>query len=82
MSDLKSFVGEGKVDEENKRRQAEWERVRKPSDPVEAPAEVFDNRTLYDKLKEQHEIKKKSFEDQYAMSNMNSDKNITIDSLF
>jgi hypothetical protein len=24
--------------------------------------------TLYDKLKEQHEIKKKSFEDQYAMS--------------
>jgi hypothetical protein len=35
----------------------------------EAPPEVFDNRTLYDKLKEQHEIKKKEFEDTYSMSN-------------
>lgn len=28
------FVNEGKVEEEQKRRQAEWERVRKPEDPV------------------------------------------------
>ena len=68
MSDLRSFVGEGKVDEDNARRKAEWERVRKPCDPVEAPAEVFDSRTLYDKLKEQHDIKKKDFEDSHALS--------------
>ncbi len=74
MSDLRAFVSEGEVDEDNKRRQAEWERVRKPSDPIEAPAEVFDNRTLYDKLKEQHEIKKKSFEDQYAISELLNSK--------
>ena len=66
--DLKSFVTEDKIEEERKRRQAEWERVRKPSDPIEAPADTFDNRTLYDKLKEQHEIKKKTFEDQFALS--------------
>ena len=28
------FVNEGKLDEEIKRRQAEWERVRKRDDPV------------------------------------------------
>jgi len=28
------FVNEGKFEEEQKRRQAEWERVRKPEDPV------------------------------------------------
>jgi hypothetical protein len=28
------FVNEGKLDEEIKRRQAEWERVRKKDDPV------------------------------------------------
>lgn len=28
------FVKEGKVDEENKKRQAEWERVRKKDDPI------------------------------------------------
>ena len=28
------FVKEGKVDEENKKRQAEWERVRKKEDPI------------------------------------------------
>lgn len=63
------FVKEGKLDEERKRRQAEWERVRSKEDPVEAPAEVFDNRTLYDKLKEQNDIKKKEFEDQYSLKN-------------
>lgn len=69
--DANKFVAEGKLEEEHKRRQAEWERVRKPSDPIEAPAEMFDNRTLYDRLKEQHEFKKKQFEDQFALSIIN-----------
>ena len=37
-------------------------------DKTEAPPEVFDNRTLYEKLKEQHEIKKQEFESQHALS--------------
>lgn len=64
------FVNEGKLDEERKKRQAEWERVRNKDDPVEAPPEVFDNRSLFDKLKEQHELKKKEFEDKFALSNI------------
>jgi hypothetical protein len=34
----------------------------------EAPPEVFDNRTLYDRLKEQHEIKKAEFENEHSIS--------------
>ena len=37
----------------------------------EAPPEVFDNRTLYEKLKEQHDIKKTEFESKYALSKEN-----------
>ena len=70
--DLKSFISEDTIEEERKRRQAEWEKVRKPSDPIEAPSDSADNRTLYEKLKEQHEIKKKDFEDQHALSNKNN----------
>ena len=63
-----NFITEDSIEEERKKRQTEWEKVRKPSDPVEAPTDNFDNRTLYDKLKEQHEIKKRDFEDQFAFS--------------
>jgi hypothetical protein len=63
-----NFVTEDSIEEERKKRQAEWEKVRKPSDPIEAPTDNSDNRTLYEKLKEQHEIKKRDFEDQFALS--------------
>jgi hypothetical protein len=66
--DIKKFLTEEQIEADRQRRQAEWERVRKPSDPVEAPADVFDNRSLYEKLKEQHDIKKRQFEDTFAMS--------------
>ncbi|RNA09416.1 hypothetical protein BpHYR1_037927 [Brachionus plicatilis] len=64
-----NFVNEGKLDEERKRRQAEWERVRRPEDPKEAPAEAFDNRTLFEKLREQTDLKQKEFEEQFALKN-------------
>jgi hypothetical protein len=35
---------------------------------IEAPAEVFDNRSLYEKLKVQHDTKKKEFEDMWSAS--------------
>jgi hypothetical protein len=31
---MQNFVKEGKFDEERKKRQAEWERVRKDEDPI------------------------------------------------
>jgi hypothetical protein len=38
------------------------------SSAVEAPPEVFDTRSLYEKLKTQHDAKKKEFEDTWAAS--------------
>ena len=38
------FVTEAEVEERKKVRQEEWERVRKPSDPVTVPEEQVDNR--------------------------------------
>ena len=38
---------------------------------AEAPAEVFDTRSLYEKLKVQHDAKKKEFEDMWAASKAN-----------
>ena len=35
---------------------------------VEAPPEVFDTRSLYEKLKAQHDVKKKEYEDMWAAS--------------
>ena len=35
---------------------------------TDAPPEVFDNRSLYEKLKQQHDAKKREFEDTWAAS--------------
>ncbi|UJR14350.1 hypothetical protein I4U23_001346 [Adineta vaga] len=68
-SNLKQFLTEEQIDIERQRRQADWERVRSATDPVEAPAEVFDTRSLYEKLKAQHDEKKKEFLDMWAAKN-------------
>jgi len=66
---LKQFLTEEQIEIERQRRQADWERVRSSTDPIEAPAEVFDTRSLYEKLKAQHEEKKKEFEDMWSAKN-------------
>ncbi|CAM4937152.1 unnamed protein product [Rotaria socialis] len=66
---VKQFLTEEQIEIERQRRQADWERVRSAADPVEAPAEVFDSRSLYEKLKEQHDSKKKEFEDMWSAKN-------------
>ncbi|CAF0953054.1 unnamed protein product [Adineta ricciae] len=68
-SGIKQFLTEDQIEIERQRRQADWERVRSATDPIEAPAAVFDSRSLYDKLKEQHDAKKKEFLDMWAAKN-------------
>jgi hypothetical protein len=81
---LKQFLSEEQIEIDRQRRQADWERVRSAQDPigieyfsfsinlllcfVEAPAEAFDTRSLYEKLKVQNDAKKKEFEDMWAAS--------------
>ncbi|XP_064386960.1 PSME3-interacting protein-like [Halichondria panicea] len=67
---FKSFVTEQEVEEVKKKRQEEWERVRKPSDPLERPEAAVDNRTLYERLKEQKDQKQEEFTEKFKFKNM------------
>lgn len=66
---LKKFETENEIEEKKKKRQEEWEKVRKPDDPEECPEEPVDNRCLYDKLEEQRLKKQEEIDEQYALKN-------------
>ncbi|XP_017296793.1 PSME3-interacting protein isoform X2 [Kryptolebias marmoratus] len=66
----RKFVSEAELDEKRKRRQEEWEKVRKPEDPEEAPEEEYDPRSLFERLQEQKEKKQQEFEEQFKFRNM------------
>ncbi|XP_050292937.1 PSME3-interacting protein [Anthonomus grandis grandis] len=64
------FISEAEAVEIRKRRQEEWERVRKPSDPVERPVEQFDGRCLFERLQEQKQKKDLEYEEAHKLKNM------------
>ena len=66
----KRFVSEAELDERRKRRQEEWEKVRKPEDPEECPEEVYDPRSLYERLQEQKDRKQQEYEEQFKFSKL------------
>ncbi|XP_062997441.1 PSME3-interacting protein isoform X1 [Elgaria multicarinata webbii] len=66
----KRFVSEAEIEERRKRRQEEWEKVRKPDEPEECPEEVYDPRSLYERLQEQKDKKQQEFEEQFKFKNM------------
>ncbi|XP_047452335.1 PSME3-interacting protein isoform X2 [Mugil cephalus] len=66
----RKFVSEAELDEKRKKRQEEWEKVRKPEDPEEVPEEEYDPRSLFDRLKEQKDKKQEEFEEQLKFRNM------------
>ncbi|XP_071819198.1 PSME3-interacting protein-like [Apostichopus japonicus] len=67
---LKAFVSESEIEDKKKKRQEEWERVRKPEDPQDCPEEEYDPRTLFEKLQEQKDTKQAEFEEQFKFKNM------------
>lgn len=66
----RSFVSESAIEEQKKKRQEEWERTRKPDDPLEAPEEVYDPRSLYERLQEQKMKKEADFEEKNKLQNL------------
>ncbi|KAM9301456.1 PSME3-interacting protein [Gastrophryne carolinensis] len=66
----KRFVTESELEERRKKRQEEWEKVRKPEDPEECPEEVYDPRSLYERLQEQKDKKQQEYEEQFKFKNM------------
>lgn len=66
----KTFVSEAEIEERKKRRQEEWEKVRKPEDPLEAPEEEYDPRSLYERLQEQKEKRQAEYEESHRLKNL------------
>ncbi|XP_042268322.1 PSME3-interacting protein isoform X1 [Thunnus maccoyii] len=66
----RKFVSEAELDERRKKRQEEWEKVRKPDDPENAPEEEYDPRSLFERLQEQKDKKQEEFEEQFKFKNM------------
>ncbi|XP_061578331.1 PSME3-interacting protein isoform X1 [Cololabis saira] len=64
----RKFVSESELDERRKKRQEEWEKVRKPDDPEEVPEEEYDARSLFERLQEQKDKKQQDFEEQFKFS--------------
>ncbi|PAV59689.1 hypothetical protein WR25_21272 [Diploscapter pachys] len=46
------FVTSSELDEERKKRQDEWEKARKPDDPITAPEPEVCNKTLFEQLRD------------------------------
>ncbi|GIY08425.1 PSME3-interacting protein [Caerostris darwini] len=66
----KKFISESEVEELKKKRQEEWEKVRKPEDPEEAPEEEYDPRSLYERLQEQKDLKQTELEESRRLKNL------------
>ncbi|KAK0425540.1 hypothetical protein QR680_009251 [Steinernema hermaphroditum] len=64
------FVSADQLEEARRKRQEEWERVRKPDDPEEAPEEEHDSRSLYERLQEARGKKQSEYEEERKMKNM------------
>lgn len=63
------FVSQDALDDKRKKRQEEWEKVRKPEDPEEVPEEAYDPRCLYDRLEEQKMKKQEEHDELFALKN-------------
>nr|CAH7737971.1 unnamed protein product [Callosobruchus chinensis] len=64
------FITESEAAEVRKRRQEEWERVRKADDPIERPEEPYDARSLYERLQEQKQKRELEYEESHKLKNM------------
>ncbi|KFM83333.1 Protein FAM192A, partial [Stegodyphus mimosarum] len=66
----KSFVTEAEIEAYKKKRQEEWEKVRKPEDPLEVPEEEYDPRSLYERLQEQKDLRQAELEESRRLKNL------------
>jgi N-terminal domain of NEFA-interacting nuclear protein NIP30. len=62
------FISETEIANQRQRRQEEWEKVRTADQPVEAPEEEYDPRSLFDRLKEQKDKKEFEYEEAHKLS--------------
>ncbi|KYM75462.1 PREDICTED: protein FAM192A [Atta cephalotes] len=64
------FISEAEIAEQRRMRQEEWERVRTADQPIEAPEESYDPRSLYERLQEQKNKRDIEYEEAHKLKNM------------
>ncbi|CAL1679052.1 unnamed protein product [Lasius platythorax] len=64
------FISEAELAEQRRMRQEEWERVRTADQPLEAPDETYDPRSLYERLQEQKNKRDMEYEEAHKLKNM------------
>lgn len=64
------FVTTEELEELRKRRQEQWEKVRRPDDPVEAPEPEVCNKSLYEQLRDNKEAKQAEIDEAKKFKNM------------
>ncbi|XGW19096.1 hypothetical protein V3C99_003145 [Haemonchus contortus] len=64
------FVSSDELEAQRKKRQEEWEKVRKPDDPVEAPEPEVCNKSLYEQLRDNREAKQAEIDEAKKFKNM------------
>ncbi|XP_016915987.1 PSME3-interacting protein [Apis cerana] len=64
------FISEAEIAEQRRIRQEEWERVRTADQPLEAPEEPYDPRSLYERLQEQKNKRDAEYEEAHKLKNM------------
>jgi len=66
---LKKFVTENEIEEKRRKRQEEWEKVRQPNQPLEAPDEPVETRSLFEQLQAQKDMKQLEFDEAHKLKN-------------
>ncbi|XP_003700761.1 PSME3-interacting protein isoform X2 [Megachile rotundata] len=64
------FISEAEIAKQRRIRQEEWERVRTADQPLEAPEESYDPRSLYERLQEQKNKRDAEYEEAHKLKNM------------
>jgi len=70
MTSLGNFESECEIEKRRQKRQEEWEKVRTADQPEDAPEEIYDGRSLYERLKEQRDAKDEEFHESRKFKNM------------
>ena len=57
------FITENEAVEVRKRKQEQWDAIKKDGDPDQPPEEMYDPRSLYDRLQEQKQKKQDEYDE-------------------
>ncbi|CAL2029283.1 unnamed protein product [Caenorhabditis brenneri] len=64
------FVSTSELDQEKQSRQDAWEKVRKPTDAIQAPEPEYCNKTLFEQLKDNKDAKQLELDEAKKLKNM------------